>query len=210
MSAAVHKYLEHAPRVSDGTVIFVELPLAEMDVMAAAIRILLQVQQQLQAWAKAAGYHISQKDLRLETIWPNKRDRWWGLVYPIAIPKLHIQPLPILPRKPVLADILPKLPEWAEDEEKELTLDEREKRVYVECKCLRASLVKFDEPVRTLLHGMANQLGLCPCGCRTTALSQDRLKTKGIFSALAILSKPGTYGDLEKAETRHLHAWEMP
>ena len=41
ISAAAYKYLEHSARVAEGSVIFVELPMADLEVMMGAIRILL-------------------------------------------------------------------------------------------------------------------------------------------------------------------------
>lgn len=71
------------------------------------------------------------------------------------------------------------------------------------------SLVRSNEPLRTALHGWANQLTGCPCKCRKFPFSEERLKNKGIFGALIQLQgEINTYlGTLPV--TRHMHPWEL-
>ena len=167
------------------------------------------VQQMLQEWAKHAGYHYVHQELRLEHLWPNRRERWWALLYPLALPKIYLQPLPIHKSRAVLADLLPVMPVWPETHLQELRLGATEKKLYIECGTLKQCLLQPEEPVRTLLHGFANQLAPCACGCRAYPLSAERLRQRGIYGALVIMSTPGEYTEVAEAEVRHMHPWEM-
>ena len=80
------------------------------------------VQQLLTEWAKLAGYHYVCQELKLENLWPNRRERWWALLYPLALPKIILQQLPMHKSRAVLADLLPVMPEWPEQHLKELRL----------------------------------------------------------------------------------------
>ena len=168
-----------------------------------------QVGDLLRDFCCQTGFKMTTQDLHLETILPTKRSRWWCVISDASVPDFCIRPLPSLHPKPVLSDLLPFVPHWNDCELMQLTLDRYETNKFMEFGGLFSNLLRMDDQVRTALHGWANQLTSCPCGCRTHPFSEERLKQKGIFGALFPLQGEfNTYqGSLPM--TRHMHPWEM-
>ena len=167
------------------------------------------VQATLRQFCNATQFHAAQVHLRLESLMPTRRNRWWCLLMNPTIPKLCLRPLPALPEPPILSDFLPFFPEWDADTLAHLELDLYELNKFAEFNSLFNNLVNMKGQVRTALHGWANQLSGCPCGCRRFAFSEQRLREKGMFGALIPLgSELKTYlGVLPKV--RHMHPYEM-
>jgi hypothetical protein len=80
--------------------------------------------------------------------------------------------------------MLPILPQWDPSHLDQLVLDLYELNKFGEFNSLFPNIVNSEEPVRAALHGCANQLTGCPCGCRQHPFSEVRLKQKGLFGAL--------------------------
>lgn len=125
------------------------------------------------------------------------------------MPKVHLRPLPSLSIPPVLGDMLPILPQWDPSHLDQLVLDLYELNKFGEFNSLFPNIVNSEEPVRAALHGCANQLTGCPCGCRQHPFSEVRLKQKGLFGALI-----PTGGDQKTylgtlPNLHHMHPWEM-
>ena len=169
----------------------------------------VQVQQIIKQFCQCTGFAKSEITLELASVAPAKRQRWWCLLTNPTIPPIQLQPLPKMNPSPTVGDLFPCFPEWTQHELDQLTLDRYETNKFMEFGGLFESLVRSNEPLRTALHGWANQLTGCPCMCRKFPFSEERLKNKGIYGALIQL--PGelkTYlGNLPV--TRHLHPWEM-
>ena len=140
---------------------------------------------------------------------PAKRSRWWCLITNPTLPDFTLQPLPKISPPPVLGDLLPFMPGWELEVIHQLALDRYETNKFAEFHSLHNNIVSMNQPVRTALHGWANQLTGCPCKCRMFPFSETRLKEKGLFAALIPLGTDiQTYlGELPC--TRHMHPWEM-
>ena len=168
-----------------------------------------EVRKLLHKFCKETQFHASQVHLKLDTLMPTRRNRWWCLLINPTIPPLSLRPLPAMPVPPVLEDLLPCFPEWDADTLAQLELDLYELNKFAEFNSLFNNLVNMKGQVRTALHGWANQLNGCPCGCRRFAFSEQRLREKGLFGALIPMgTEIKTYlGVLPKV--RHMHPFEM-
>ena len=163
----------------------------------------------IRAWCKCTGFQMQSKELRLETIWPSKRNRWWCLIFSPAVHPFEIRALPCQIKLPTVNDLFPIFPAWPQDEEEQLSLDLYETNKFIEFQSLDRAVIKGDNALPTALHGWGNQLQGCPCGCRKSSMDHSRLAKKGIFGALVVME-----GHLESCQgqltrTRHLHPWEL-
>ena len=168
-----------------------------------------EVQKVLKLFSSQTGFVISDCHLALSDIMPAKRDRWWCAVTNPMVPKVQLRPLPKVEPAPCFMDLFPVLCDWPPSELLQLQLDKYESSKFEECGGLCRNLVVATQPMKTALHGWSNQLTGCPCGCRNHAMSNARLKSKGLFSALFL-----TGGDFEWATwsvpcTRHVHPIEL-
>eukprot|EP00438_Fugacium_kawagutii_P016542 Skav227303 [mRNA] locus=scaffold2645:254569:256005:- [translate_table: standard] len=156
------------------------------------------------------GYRKAEVDLSLGSIVPAKRDRWWCVLISPAWPPIHLRPLPGLQPLPTIQELLPFCPTWSDSDNAQLCLDRYESTRHESYGGVLNKVVNLHGQLPTALHGWANQLSGCPCGCRAGPLSEYRLAEKGLFAALVLLT--GTYdtaymGAIPK--TRHLHPWEL-
>ena len=163
----------------------------------------------IQAWCKCTGFHMQSRELQLENFWPSKRNRWWCLILSPAVKPFEIRALPCQIQKPVVSDLFPLFPTWPQDEEEQLSLDLYETNKFIEFRSFEKAIIRGDSALPTALHGWANQLQGCPCGCRSSSMDHARLARRGIFGALVVME-----GQLESCQgqltrTRHLHPWEL-
>lgn len=168
-----------------------------------------EVQRIIQGFCAKTRFNIAQVCLKLHDLMPARRNRWWCLLTNPTMPKVHLRPLPSLSIPPVLGDMLPILPQWDPSHLDQLVLDLYELNKFGEFNSLFPNIVNSEEPVRAALHGCANQLTGCPCGCRQHPFSEVRLKQKGLFGALI-----PTGGDQKTylgtlPNLHHMHPWEM-
>eukprot|EP00435_Cladocopium_sp_Y103_P018548 s365_g4.t1 len=168
-----------------------------------------EVQAVIRHFCSLMGFRQAQTDLHLGSIMPAKRSRWWCLLTRGDIPDIRLRPLPVVQPPPVLGDLLPFCPSWDEYDMHQLCLDRYETNKFMEFEGLYSNIVDTTQQVKTALHGWSNQLSGCPCGCRSHAFSESRLREKGIFGALVPTEGfMNTYlGKLPN--TRHLHPWEL-
>ena len=163
----------------------------------------------IQAWCRCTGFHMHSKELHLEKFWPSKRNRWWCLILSPAVQPFDIRALPCQIQKPIVNDLFPAFPAWPQDEEDQLSLDLYETNKFIEFQSFDRAIIKGDSALPTALHGWANQLQGCPCGCRASSMDHTRLARRGLFGALVVME-----GHLESCQgqltrTRHLHPWEL-
>ena len=163
----------------------------------------------IQAWCRCTGFHMHSRELQLEKFWPSKRNRWWCLILSPAVQPFEIRDLPCQIQKPIVSDLFPFFPAWPQDEEDQLSLDLYETNKFIEFRSFDKAIIKGDSALPTALHGWANQLQGCPCGCRASSMDHARLAKRGIFGALVVME-----GQLESCQgqltrTRHLHPWEL-
>ena len=168
-----------------------------------------KVQATLDAFCRITGFQKQCVDLRLETLMPATRRRWWCVLVSPIFPKVNLRPLPSLLKPPAIGDLFPVLPCWPAAHLEQLYLDRYETRKFEECGGILRNVIDMNAPLKTALHGWANQLMACPCSCRQFAMSDDRLRKKGLFGALVLLDGYFATSGGDLPCTRHLHPCEI-
>lgn len=160
------------------------------------------VKDELQHFQACTGFTCSQIDLRLDAVWPCRRQRaWWLLVAP-EIGPIDMHSWPHLDNIMQVKQLIPSILLWSAEDEKELALDPTE---------LAAFGVNSDDHGKNMLnakgvspcalHAWGSQLRPCPCGCRSYPLSAARLASKGLHGCLV---RSACYPD-GSTHIRHVH-----
>ena len=139
-----------------------------------------KVQMTLDRFCQATGFRKQCVELKLDSLMPATRTRWWCLLSSPIVPPVNLRSLPSLPTPPGFGDMFPVLPNWPADQLEQLCLDQYETRMFADCGGISRNLIDMNCPVKTALHGWGNQLMGCPCTCRTNAMNDDRLRRKGL------------------------------
>eukprot|EP00438_Fugacium_kawagutii_P025978 Skav226706 [mRNA] locus=scaffold3811:54642:59375:- [translate_table: standard] len=168
-----------------------------------------QVQDTLTSFCEATGFRCSQIDLSLHTVFPARRDRWWCILTHPSMPCITLDQLPTVSPAPKLEDVMPVIFPWDEATMKQIALDLYETRKYSDYSNFDSLILQGKGICPTALHGWANQLQGCPCGCRRHGLSDQRLQSKGIYAALLLLGGFWNTSNGPKPRTRFLHPWEL-
>ena len=168
-----------------------------------------EVLSTIQGFCKQTGYSYNTIELALEDLLPARRNRWWCTIASPIVQPFRLRALPKLTRPPVVFDLLPQVPIWPEPDMMLLRLDRYDSGKFEAYGSIQTKLVVGDKPMATALHGWSNQLTACPCGCRQHAMSEHRLKSKGLHGALFL-----TEGCFESSYatlpcTRHAHPIEI-
>ena len=168
------------------------------------------VQDQLQAFAAKHGYSISTRVLHLGSTWCTQRTRWWGVLTHHVIGRVTLHPLPHDPDHVTVGDVMPTIASWPMQALQELALSQYEARIFEDV-LLDISKVhlRLDAKMQTALRSWGNQVFHCPCGCRSSGLTERRLHEKGLHTVLLPRSNckpPGVEQD--QAWYRHLHPSE--
>ena len=146
------------------------------------------VQSLLKKFAAITGYHISQGELRLQDIWPARRHRWWCILTHPAIGAIPWNPFPQVHPTPVVAHVLDCFKSCNDFELKNLMLDLYELGRFGSVG-FESNEVPWGGKMATALHSCGNQLGSCPCGCRTHPFTESRLAIKGVCMACSSASR---------------------
>eukprot|EP00438_Fugacium_kawagutii_P035283 Skav234847 [mRNA] locus=scaffold1355:118365:122921:+ [translate_table: standard] len=167
------------------------------------------VQAVIKAFCKQTGYRATQVNLALSNLMPIRRNRWWCVLANPSLPPLPLEPLPCTTEPVCLGHMFPFMPTWETSHLDQLLLDSYETRKYYQFGNMAQLLISSDTVLPTALHGWSNQLGGCPCGCRSWPLSEARLESKGLHGALLAIG--GTYETEYSSmlKTRFLHPWEL-
>lgn len=87
-------------------------------------------QQTLRSFAHQTGYRLHQQVLRLDTVWPGRRTRWWATLTHPLLGMQEIPELPSLSFQPGLLHVLPSVPTFPTGEIQQLLLDTYELCVF--------------------------------------------------------------------------------
>ena len=125
--------------------------------------------------------HYVQKIISLEDIWPCRRTRWWLLMIPKKYDLKDIQAFPQDGNLQHINQLFMDWPHWPESEEIDLLLTEEELRILQDERY--GDDIRWLREIRTcpcILHSYATVLRACPCGCRKTGFSFERLLRDGV------------------------------
>lgn len=165
------------------------------------------VQWHVTEFCKRTGFCRSEKVLHLHDVWPCRRSRWWCVLTAPAIGDIGLQQLPKLFDLPTVRHILPGQIQWELEEEKQLQLSAIEMEAFSTATGTPDSyMLNMSGQMPCALHAWGSQLGACPCGCRETALSSQRLANRGLYGVLTI----GQSHDMTTTKKyRHMHPQEV-
>ena len=130
------------------------------------------------------GFRFSDITLKLQEIWPARRDRWWVVLSAQSLGKIPLQAFPwILPHK-VVRNILPKPLSISKEDLDQLILKGDELMRFLEFQPdLSSMYLPLGGLCPTLLHSLGSQTVGCMCGCRDVGFNDGTLQ-KGLFGVL--------------------------
>lgn len=169
-----------------------------------------QAQELLRQFCVATGYRLTQSVLKLGNTWCTRRDRWIAI---LTAPVIQICELPDMPQGDqirVIQDLIPAFTPWHQFDQDQLVLNLYELSKYYQYAAggMDAVWIRVTEQLPTLLHSAGNQMYTCACGCRA-ALSEARLKQRGLVGTLIRLGTCQTHMHQNMEHARYLHPLEM-
>ena len=160
------------------------------------------VQQELAYFCKVTGFLCSQTVLKLDDVWPCRRERWWCILASPLIGTIPLEPWPVLPCVPSIDHLIPMIHLWAPSDEQALALTNEEMIAFgIHDGSYPRHMMNSKGVAPCALHAWGSQLSACPCDCRSAGLSPQRLATKGLFGLLV------RSAENERGESfiRHIH-----
>ena len=143
-------------------------------------------QQTLRAFAKASGFVLRQTILPLHPIWPAKRNRWWATLTHESFGVGEIPDLPHVAFAPSMNHLFQTMVQMTPEQEAELALDKYELRqFYGTPEGIGKQMVNFTKPLPTAAHSWGSQCKSCPCGCRSSGFSSDRIEQRGLYGPVS-------------------------
>jgi len=160
------------------------------------------VKAELHRFCRSTGFTCSQTELRLDHVWPCRRQRaWWILTAP-EIGEIKLSPWKPLDNLWETQQIIREIRLWDENDEQQLSLDDQELNAFGVLSDSHAKhMLNAKGVAPCALHAWGSQLHACPCGCRKYGFSACRLESKGLHGCLvrSALRPDGT------THLRHLH-----
>ena len=164
------------------------------------------VRNELSHFMKCTGFHCTQTELKLDHVWPCRRHRSWWILSSPDIGPVELKAWPILQNIQEVQQVIPEIRLWASNDEHQLALDEIE---------LDAFGVNDEKHIKYMLngkgkapcalHAWGSQTRACPCGCRKSGFSHERLASKGLHGCL---TRSAQFPD-GSSVIRHLHPNEV-
>ena len=167
-----------------------------------------QVRKELRQFCEQCKYHGAETFLKMENIWPCKRERWWIILTASTLGSVPLKPLPVLMHPTCVRQVLPFDLPISQTSLDQLILQGSELERFLSFQPnLESMLLKRGSVCPTILHSMGSQVVGCECGCRTMGFSDNTLSTRGIYGILCrVTSTPGA---AEAGSFRHPHPDEI-
>ena len=169
-----------------------------------------QAQEVLRQFSITTGYRVTQSILKLGNTWCTRRDRWIAVLTAPVIQYCELPDMPPGTSIRVIRDLIPAFGTWHQFDQAQLELNLYELSKYYQYAAggMEAVWIKLAEQLPTLLHSAGNQMYTCACGCRA-ALSENRLKQKGLVGTLIPLATCQKHMNQTMQHARYLHPVEM-
>ena len=168
------------------------------------------VQAELSRFCTQCGYNISEVTLRLEDVWPCRRERWWVVMSACALGKIDLRPLPVQPFPACIKHVLPRPLQLSEDDVRQLQLQGNELQRFLKFRPdLQSMMLSLQGKCPTLLHSIGSQVTECMCGCRCQGFADATLASKGLFGILMPVARPDFKIDSHELQVRHPHPNEL-
>ena len=169
-----------------------------------------QVQDLLKQFSQMTGYRLFQTILKLGNSWCARRGRWIAIFTAPVVAMCDMPDMPCLPTIQVVRDLIPAFGQWHQFDHAQLVLNLYELSKFYQFAAggMEGTFIRMHEKLPTLLHSAGNQLYTCACGCRA-ALSETRLRQRGLIGTLIALGTCQTYMNTVMQHARYLHPLEM-
>eukprot|EP00435_Cladocopium_sp_Y103_P022302 s1286_g5.t1 len=171
------------------------------DVLNLAILLRIQV-----LVLECVRFACSEIDLRLSDVWPCRRQRAWWVLHSDLIGPVRLESWPPLSSLQSVDQLIPQVHRWDPRDEMALSLNVEEQTAFgVLDGTYPKYLLNGKGLAPTALHAWGSQLHPCPCQCRSSRLSAERLSSKGLFGLL-VRSASDSDG---VSQVRHVHPNEV-
>lgn len=139
------------------------------------------VQKEIQKLAWSLGMQMQQRILTLSNTWPSRRTRWWTLMVPQHYYFTEIMDLPVDEDTQDIDSIFPTWPIWDDETMKKLKVADWEMEKYQDAQYgSDQRRLGMKGPCPCILHSYGHPMTACPCGCRSTGFSEQRLRHGGL------------------------------
>ena len=167
------------------------------------------VQSELQQFCSQCGYHMSDVVLKLEDVWPCRRERWWVVLSAAALGRISLKPLPSQPYPTSVKHVLPRPLVMDSDDLEQLQIVGVELERFLRFRPdLQSMMVSLQGKCPTLLHSLGSQATECMCGCRNQGFADTTL-AKGLFGIIMPVNQPNFVADSHAPQVRHPHPNEV-
>ncbi len=167
------------------------------------------VQSELQQFCSQCGYHMSDVVLKLEDVWPCRRERWWVVLSALALGRISLKSLPVQPYPTNVKQILPRPLVMDADDLEQLQIVGPELERFLRFRPdLQSMMVSLQGKCPTLLHSLGSQTSECMCGCRNQGFADSTL-AKGLFGIIMPVDQPNFVADPHAPKVRHPHPNEV-
>jgi hypothetical protein len=163
------------------------------------------VKSEIEHFCHVTNSHCVQRNLKLDQVWPCKRNRSYWIITSSLIGEIQIPEFTCSHALSMVEQVIPRILPWDQDDEFALKLSDMEKCAFGGAEGdFSKYLLNAKGVAPCALHAWGNQLTACPCGCRHFGLSARRLAEKGLFGLL-VYSAPDPEGN---SNIRHIHPCE--
>ena len=153
-----------------------------------------------------SGFSKSECLLDLKDVWPSVRSRWWCVLSSPDLGTLELRGWRPHGAWRTVADVL-ECPNVSPSESRQLRLDPDELQALSSFKPLSFYVLEANRPLPTALHSWGCLFRPCPCQCRRSPFSLDRLKKGGVCAV--ILPDEGSCNEDEVIPYRYPSAPEV-
>lgn len=165
------------------------------------------VQEHLRCFCASTGFKLQQTVLHLQDIFPCRRSRWWAVLTRPVIGDVIIPNMVDTFAIPKISCLMPQVVPWPAHEEERFLLNDAEHLAFGVTDGDSSYMLKINSKMPCPLHAWGSQLGPCPCGCRQSGLSAERLATKGLFGVdySVTVGRQSMFAAKDHRGSSHLH-----
>ena len=163
------------------------------------------LQRALKDFADRLGFQMHQLFFNLANQWPAQRMRWWAILYPDSWPVMTLPDWVVPGDSMAICNVIPTWPQWSDVDLQQLYLTEHELQCYLRDFPDSQRFLNMSGLAPVFLHSYGNATGPCPCLCRVTGFSPERLQLLGLRGAL--LSTDAGFRFLHPQEVCLLMGW---
>ena len=168
------------------------------------------VRKELQSFCKQCAFHMTETILRLESVWPCKRERWWVVLSASSLGPIPLKSLPQYSYPSQIKHVLPRNLDFPDNEVQQLILSAEEHARFLQFQPdIQKMLLKKCGICQTVLHSLGSQMVACRCGCRQAGFTDFTLQARGVYGFLMNATGSTQIGHEFHDALRHPHPTEV-